>query len=216
MKRVFSCLVFLLLLNYLPFAVATSNFIKINLPKGVSFDLPRNWVVMSENQRITLDTSVKSGLDLANLEFIESHLPFAANYYTDNRIVVGMISFRYYPNGEISQLDVINSTLLDIIEYDAKSKKKLYQGVRAAGGEIVSYNGTVKDSINGIATLITEYRRKSFFKGKGIFRVRLVRVLAGDRSFTMIVSYHEKLAPLLKLITDRIIKSLMMNPPVHP
>ena len=39
-------------------ALATDNFVRVKLPKGSSIEIPKNWVVLSENQRITLDSFV--------------------------------------------------------------------------------------------------------------------------------------------------------------
>ena len=75
---------------------------------------------------------------------------------------------------------------------------------------VTSWAGTKKTVINGITVFLTEYQRKSL-KGSGVFRVRLVRVLAADKSFTVTVSYHESASFLLKPITDRIINSLSIE-----
>ena len=116
MRQVLSSLAFLLLFNYSSFAIATTNFVKIKLPKGVSIDLPRNWVVFSRNQRITQDTAVESALDLSNLEDRNHDLNFAANYYDDHGNTMGIINFRYYPDIEFSQRDVSDFTFSGVGE----------------------------------------------------------------------------------------------------
>ena len=78
-------------------ASATDNFARVSLPKGVSIELPKNWVVLSGNQRITLDSAVESGLDLSGIEQESSDLPFAANYYDDKGNTLGLLNVRYYP-----------------------------------------------------------------------------------------------------------------------
>ncbi len=39
-------------------AFAKTKFVTISLPEYVTVDLPRNWVLISNNKRITLDTWV--------------------------------------------------------------------------------------------------------------------------------------------------------------
>ena len=46
-------------------AYSSDNFVKVKLPKGVSIELPNDWIVLSNDKRISLDTMVESGLDLA-------------------------------------------------------------------------------------------------------------------------------------------------------
>ncbi len=190
-------------------AYASDNFVKVILPKGVSIELPKNWVVISKDQRITLDTWVESGLDLAEIEHENSDLPFAANYYKNGK-TVGIINNRYYPNIDLTQNDARQATLQDINEIDVALKEIVVKSMKAFGGTILTWEGTKKNTINGITVFVTEYRRKAL-KGTGAFRVRLVRVFAGDRSFTLTVSYDEEESFFLKTITDRIISSLKLS-----
>jgi hypothetical protein len=187
----------------------STNFVKINLPKGVSIELPKNWVVISNDQRITLDTVVESGLDLAGIDQGISDFPFAANYYKSNE-TIGIVNIRYYPNVDLEQNDVDQSSLENINELDAALKDSVIKSMTAFGASVSSWEGTQRKTINGIMSFVTEYHRVSQ-DGVDVFRVRLIRVFAGDRSFTLTVSYNEKESLFLKTITDRIINSLMLS-----
>lgn len=190
-------------------AFAKTNFVTISLPEYVTVDLPRNWVLISNNKRITLDTWVESTFDINKLSNIDSSLPFAANYY-ENGATVGIINSRYYPNMEVSQKDAKQATSTDVLELDQELRKNMIPSMKKIGMTVTSWEGTEKRTINGITVFVTEYHRESL-KGSGIFRVRLVRVLAGSRSFTLTVSYLESQSLFLKNITDRIISSLTMR-----
>lgn len=200
-------LIFFYLLSGLAFA--KTNFVTISLPEYVTVDLPRNWVLISNNKRITLDTWVESTFDINKLPNIDSSLPFAANYY-ENGATVGIINSRYYPNMEVSQKDAKQASSNDVLELDQELRKNMIPSMKKIGITVKSWEGTEKRTINGITAFVTEYHRKSL-KGSGIFRVRLVRVLAGSRSFTLTVSYLESQSLFLKNITDRIISSLTMR-----
>lgn len=191
-------------------AYTTGNFVKIRLPKGVSIDLPRNWVVLSSNQRITLDSAVEAGLDLSRIEQESSNLPFAANYYDNNGRTLGIVNNRYYPNLDLTQHDARQLTRSDLSEFDVALKENMLKSMQASGMSILSWNGTEKVNINGITAFTTEYRRSSL-KGSGAFRVRLIRVFASDRSFTLTVSYLESAALLLRPVADRIISSIRLT-----
>jgi len=189
---------------------ASDNFVRVSLPRGVSIELPKNWIVLSKNQRITLDSAVESGLDLSGIEQEESELPFAANYYDDKQNTIGILNIRYYPQLDITQEDARSATLQDIEEIDSALKENIYKPAEVFGMKVSSWNGTQKKFINGIIVFLTEYQRNSQ-KGDGEFLVRLVRVFSGNRSFTLTVSYHEKASFLLKPITDKIINSLNLE-----
>ncbi len=199
-----------LLLVLLPALVqAASNFITIKLPEAVSVDLPRNWVLISNNKRITLDTTVESTFDINNISREDSTLPFAANYY-DGGVTMGIVNARYFPTMSLTQVDTVAFSNAEVLEIDHEIRTHLTRSIKAIGGVITSWEGTEKRRINGVMTLVTEYHRKAF-RTKGTFRVRLVRVLAGDRSFTLTISYLESQARFLKSITDRMILSLSMG-----
>ena len=188
-------------------AIAESNFKTIGLPKGVSIDLPINWQVISNNQRITLDAYVET-----LFEPLDSDLPFAANYYNDNSVVEALVNIRYYPWIEATQEDVIFATPEEVQSVDDELYKGMLLAMKQIDGKILSWNGTEKDRINGIAVLVTDYRRYSGIT-KSNARVRLVRVLNGHQSFTLTVSYHDTIQSsfMLKGITNRIIESLSLS-----
>lgn len=189
---------------------ASGNFVTIALPKGVVIDIPRNWAILSNNQRITLDTHVESRIDLRGLEKEVSSLLFAANYYDDLGTVNGILNLRYYPELELSQSDVRSASASDIEELNEVLKAVLSKEMGPLGMPVVAWMGTKKKLINGITVFVTEYSRKSL-KVSGNFRVRLIRVFAGSRSFTLTVSYLESKSFMMRTITDRIISSLKLT-----
>ena len=84
------------------------------------------------------------------------------------------------------------------------------ESMKIFNGTLQSWSGTRKNNINGITTIITEYSRKAL-KGSGDFRIRLIRVLAGSKSFTLTVSYNKEESFTLEPITSRIISSLKLS-----
>lgn len=183
------------------------NFLRVNLPHGVSLEVPRNWVFLSNNARVTLDTASEAMVDLSGIDSdLQTTLPFAANLYNGSRKPIAMLNVRYYPAMDVTQDDVRRVTKKDIREFDAQIKL----GQEKLGIPVQTYSGTKKRLINGMTTLVTEYTRESpFFPDT--FRVRLVRVLMGGRSFTLTVSYYEGLNILLQPITDKIISTLQVT-----
>ena len=197
-------LLFLIFLIISSFAVnADSNFKTVNLPKGVSIDVPINWQVISNNQRITLDSYVET-----LYEPIDSEFPFAVNYYNDNGEVEALLNIRYYPWIEITQEDVFSASSDEVQYLDSILNDNILISMKDIG-KLLSWNGTKKKNINGVMVLITEYRRYlNTTKDSG--RVRLVRVFNDNKSFTLTISYNDRLQHsfMLERITNRIIESL--------
>ncbi len=186
-----------------------TDLVTIKLPESVTVDLPGNWVLLTNNQKVTLNTLTKSILDIKELPNVDSKLPFAANYYV-GAATVGIVNIRYYPATVITQADAKSLNAVDIRDLDQEIKNIVIPPMEKMGIKFTSWEGTKKRTINGITTFITEYHRKAL-NGAGIFRVRLVRVFAGSRSFTFTVSYLESQSMLLQDITDRMISSLAMT-----
>ena len=200
-------ILFLILFVFTSFiAIADSNYKTVNLPKGVSIDVPINWQVISNNQRITLDAYVEALFDQLDSEF-----PFAANYYNDNGEVNALLNLRYYPWIEITQEDVFNASSDEVQYLDSILNENILLSMKDVG-KLLSWNGTKKEYINGIIVLVTEYRRYlNTTKDSG--RVRLVRVLNDNKSFTLTVSYDDRRQNsfMLEGITNRIIESLSVS-----
>jgi hypothetical protein len=172
----------------------------------VQVDLPRNWLVISDNQRITLDAWVAAKSRKLKTESSSSVLGFAANYYDDKGKTAGIFSIRYYPKQVVIQAEAKAATMAVVNELDAELKSTLTAGVEAAGNRVLEWRGTKKSLINGNTFFVTEYRRTS---PQDIpFQARLIRMLDGGSSFTITVSYREDQHFFLGAITDHITSSI--------
>lgn len=184
-----------------------SNFATLPLPKGVTVELPKNWVALTDNQRVTLDSLIEAKQDLAGITRPESDLPFAANYMDDSRNVAAMFNVRFYPKGEWTQDFVRGLTHEEIGELDNGTRAETEASMKTTGIQLLEWKGTARREINGLSALVVEYRRKGARPGT-TFCVRLVRVINAGRSFTVTVSYREDSEQLLRPICDRIIESI--------
>lgn len=196
-----------LCISLLPVAFAANNFVPIRLPHGVQIELPRNWEALSNNQRITLDSTVQSRNERAGIFDASSDLNFGANYYDEAGKTAAIMNVRYYPDSEISQTDARAAGQPDIRELDSALRESIVKAGQINGFTVLAWNGTSKQIINGTTAFVTEYKR-SPLKNNGNFKVRLVRIFNGSKSFTLTVSYREDQDYLLRPICDRIISSL--------
>jgi len=187
-------------------AVAAPSYVRLQLPQQLSVELPRNWIVFSDSQRITLDAWVAAKSEKITGEPSAAELGFAANLYDDKGRTVGIFNVRYYPAQSLTQRDAVAASKEDTQELDAALKASFAPGVEGAGNRVLEWNGTRKTVLNGMTVFISEYRRTS---PQGIpFRARLVRMLDGPRSFTVTVSYREDQKYFMAAISNRIVESM--------
>lgn len=181
-------------------------FTRLALARGLTIELPANWVVLSENARITVRAF---GEAVGGPQDLPSDLQFAANLYDDAGATLALMNVRYYPEMDLTQEDARAAGAAEVRDLDAALKESMETGLSNAGMQITAWHGTSTTTIAGLTAFVTEYERASLI-GRQDFRARLVRVFAGDQSFTLTVSYASALGPVLRPITDRIINSLQL------
>lgn len=186
---------------------AGNNFISIRLPNGISIDVPRNWQIATNDQRITIDTAVESQLDLSKIPNSKSDLGFVAVYY-DNAGDKAKISIRYYPDIVVSQETIRRANPTEISKFDTGLRTSTQEALEAFGGTVLSWGGTKKRDISNRVALFTEYRRTAYPGEQGSFSVNLIRILDGPKSFTLTISYNELYKPIFKPICEKVISSL--------
>lgn len=188
------------------------NFVKITLPQSITFELPKNWTILSDNQRISIDSAVEAGLDLSEIESTISNYVFASNLYNDLDRTIGILNFRFYPDQELTQEDIEDLSEEDILFIDNTIKDNILKVFMSSNGEmeLTNWIGTKLIKVNGINTILTSYRRSSLL-GDGEFIVKLVRIINGSNSFTLTVSYLDSEEIMLKPITNKIINSLVVD-----
>lgn len=182
---------------------SASNFIRVQLGMGASIEVPRNWVVLSGNQRITLDTFVEAKGYLR----LGSTLGFAANLYDDHGKTIALVNARFYPDNSFTQVEARQLTSNDLKEFDVGARKAFEATVRVMGAELMNWYDTKMQVINGLHVLVHEHQH-SGVGDAGSERVRGLRVWRSPRSFTVTLSYREREATMLLPIIDYMTRSL--------
>ena len=198
-----------ILLLCVSIANAAGNFLPVHLPKGVTVELPRNWIALSNNQRITLDSYVQAKRELAGAVDPSSDLNFAANYYDEQGKIAAMFNIRYYPEQTLTQAQSRAATPADAKELDDGLRAEMTTVQQQFGMRLLSWMETTKQTVNGTVAFVTEYRRANIREGAP-FHVRLIRVLSAGRSFTVTLSYREDQELYLRPICDRVIQTIRM------
>lgn len=187
-------------------AWGASNFVRVPLGKGASIEVPRNWVVLSDNQRITIDTFVET----KNYHQTESTLSFAANLYDDRDETIALINVWFYPDNPITQVEASQLTPSELKEIDPEMRKTVEATLKAMGVRMLNWYGSKMQVINGLYVLVHEHRH-SGAGDAGVTRVRGVRVWRSPRSFTVTLSYRERDATMLLPIINYMTNSLRQD-----
>mgnify|MGYP001560524752 FL=1 len=154
---------------------------------------------------------VDTWLEAKGFAQVDSRAGFIAELYNDNNQRLGALHLRYFPDAPYTQAQVRTFSATDIAALDRATRESLENASRAMNTKILSWEAARIKTINGIAALVMGYSRLTPTFGEGAFRVRLVRVYAGPRSYTLTISYLENSALLMTPITDYIIASLRQD-----
>lgn len=197
-----------MLAGMLLFALATgafgaSNFVRVQLGRGASIEIPKNWMVLSGSQRTTIDSFVEA----KGYRLTESTLGFAANLYDDNGKTRALVNVRFYPENPITQSEARQATAEDLRSIDMEMQKVAEVPLKAMGIRMLNWYGSKMQVINGLYVLVHEHQH-SGAGDAGVTRVRGVRVWRSPRSFTMTLSYRERdaviMLPIIDYMTDSI------------
>jgi hypothetical protein len=182
-----------------------SNFVRVPLsPKGGSIEIPKNWVVLSQNVRTTIDSSVEArGLKGDS----DSELPFAANLLDEEGKTIAIVNARFYPMNELTQTDANDASAGDLKLLQETIIRQNNKALEASGERIVADHGIGKRVVNGITAIVHEHERTRR-TGPNV-RVRGVRIWNSPRSFTVTLSYRESDAVLMRPIIERITNSIV-------
>jgi hypothetical protein len=200
-------------MGLLSIAIAASSFVPVKLPHGVRIEIPKNWKVMSNDQRVTNEAFVQAiaeQLGEVKSDYLESdYLEFAARYFDETGKVAATVMLLYDPDTDITQEDIRVSTTAEVNELDAELRKLMarFKSLPAGGFTILDWRGTKKRVINGVRALVTEYKR-SPTNNNGNFIVFMVNVFNREKSFQMMVSYRENQGFVMRPICEKIISSL--------
>lgn len=172
--------------------------------------MPRNWAVLTDNTRTTVDAYVAAkGMSTSS----SSDLAFAANLYDDRRNVLALVNVRYYPSQATTQAQIRAMTTADLAEVEAYMREEMIKAARLSGFSILGWDRLTRTTINGAHALTYGYRRSAMpqVANRSPMRSGFIRVLNGSQSFTLTVAYEEDQAALIAPICEAIKSSLRVE-----
>lgn len=185
-------------------AFAQSSFITLSLPKNVSIDVPKNWIVATENSRMTLEAFAESiGVQK------DGNLQFYAEAYDQNKTRVASVNLIYLPDEKpISQSTLRSFSQTEIANMLKGVKEVVSQAINKVGGKLLTWNKPKKVLINGVTLVEFSYTVIVPSSGEGVVKMKMLHMFAGTKSFKLTVGYAEDWAQIYEPIANHIINSL--------
>jgi hypothetical protein len=191
-------------------ARADTNFVVVEYLPGQSIEIPRNWTVLSDGQRINLDTHVEAVLRLSGGNRPATDLPLAANYFESGK-TVALMNIRVYPEMDVTQQEIETLQEQDLIEVDAAFRDELENEAKAVGSKVLSWEKTRIFEINSKVFLLVQYVRAAMPGLSGDQSVAMYRYFDGPRSLSVTLSVKRSQERLFGPIFQYMISTLELN-----
>ena len=199
--------IFLFLILF-PFSSMASSYRNIQLPYGISVEVPLGWVILNKSITRQLDNSIEAtyGFDQSNNEIL-----FAANCYTNNdkrAAATFRISIRHKtPDFSQNDLKIIDEADLDEYKKEIINVLKKINNIHQC--KINFRNIQVR--INTINTLLClEIIKEEYCKN--YTKIAITNILPLDNSLAKITySFESEQRNLLFPIINKMVKSIKFN-----
>lgn len=182
------------------------SFKPVSLHKDVTIELPDNWTILNDSQKIDVANEAANTLGVST-----EATAFAANLYDTNGNTLALLNVRFYDDIDISQQEAANASYSEVQELDNALEEQLMSSLSSFGQRLKQWKGTEKTSIGGATCFVTEYIRTAENDSVGK-SVRLVRFFDGSRSFTLTLSYSVSEEAWLRPLCDKIVSSIRIAP----
>ena len=199
-------IIFLLLSFFSSKVFCESNFTLVQIADGVTVSLPKNWIVLSNNTRTTIDAYVEA----TGNKKTESSLAFTANLYNENGETIALINFRAYPQNIFTQIQLQELQNQNLDEMRDGIIKSLKQSLDLQNLKFLQWKSLNIRKINGYYVLQHEHLQE-IGSPKIVWHSVALRIWNSPKSFTITLGYNDKMSTLLAPIIEKISTSLIIK-----
>jgi hypothetical protein len=192
-----------------------TDAVRLKLPRGVSLELPRNWTILSKDERVALNEAMKVGAGELEQALIASELSFAAKLIDAEGRTLAFLNVRYFP-GEgdspqaMSQESLKGLGAQDLATIDQESRAEAQQSLAASGTSLTSWGGTSRIEVSGLWGLQREFVRPAS-DGVETLLVRIQRFPLRERTFSITTAIPASAQQVAGPICDEILLSLQVE-----
>ena len=189
--------------------------VRLKLPRGVSLELPRNWTILSKDERSALKEAVSSKAGSSS----SGELSFVAQLTDTKGQKLAIVNVRYDPEtkdtpGAVTQEAVRGLSEAELRDLGERIKAGMRPALESVGGELVRWDGLSRFKVNGVWVLRFDCVQRQ--QGdEGAMLVRVDRYPLGEQSCSVSISYRVSEEQSLRPVCDRISQSVRIEEPVR-
>lgn len=180
---------------------------RVDFPRGVTVDLPSNWVFLSRNRQRTIETAVAAVSAFQGWSGYSTE-GITAQLRDNSETVVAIFQLRYFPDATTTQAQFDQWDAVDLAEASVVMRGNLDAILNRMGLAIVDWQSPRLQHLAKHTVLETVYKRSS---PTGSFTVRMLQVPRGKDTFLITVSWMDSGTLLYKPIADWIVASIQIN-----
>jgi hypothetical protein len=205
-RRLFCVFAAVALLGNSAFAQDTS-FRRIQLPYGISLEIPSHWTVLSQDTRKNLDTAGSAIMGNAGIE--------GSNGQKQNLLAVNaipeptgsMIRISVTSPLDYTQADLAAVTATDLKDVGAEALKMFRQVETSGGPKIIEMQSVRIEKLNKQLVLVMPYVRASKL-GPSPWQVTQYKIPVSNRLIEITLSYRQSDAIVWRPILERVKRSV--------
>lgn len=186
----------------------SSNFKRVNLPRGVSLDVPKGWWVLDDEFTQMLHTSTEAVLDLSGMplnEGTEVDL-LRANSMPRSTYASVAVTSTVPPSGQPDELRAIRSD--ELSELARYLSAVMQDGFSKQGWQLLDAVSVRVRSVSGCPALITDYRRTGV---NGPVSGQVIQVMTEQQEVKIVLSYRDSEAAIWGPVIEKIRRSISVK-----
>ena len=158
MKRLF-LFVFTLLFCLDSDAQSESNFVSVELPRGVQLQLPKGWWLLGDDYNQIIQSSVEAALDLSGVRLQDGQDTnlIAANSMPRSTYAAVRVDSTIPASISLGMFSTI--TPADVRDLEGEMRRNFQLMLPQQGLQLIEFLGTRIEKISGYPAFVTEYRR---------------------------------------------------------
>ena len=182
-------------------AWGASNFVRVPFGNGVSVEIPGTWVVLTGDQRLSVEAYVAARATR------KTEPASAAHLHDERGRTRALVNVLFSPKNTATQDNVRELTAEDMKNLDAELRSLAEKPLKAMGTRMTHWYGSTIRVINGLHVVVHEHQT-SGIGDTGPTRVRGLRIWSSPRSFTVMLSYRVSDAKMLLPIIEHMTASV--------
>lgn len=190
-----------------PAICATSQFVQVNLAKGVTVSIPRSWYVLSGGEMVAVSTSVEATLDLSGISTVSMG--------QETLLAAALPDPNLYASVTVTVTPMRKSTASTVALMRDDEVQEIYRTMRSGievsqrnlGTRISQWTPITKVKIGARSALVVSYVRSS---EAGDTIVHLYKFSGTGRLYDVVLSTRVAAQKLNQPVMQRIVRSLVI------